>query len=390
MPDTTPPARGRTTPSAAGRRVADALRQQGPQTRAQLSRATGMPKSSVSAVVAELQDLGLVLETGPAEATPGGRGRPGTTVSLDPTSGAALGLDFGFRHLRVAVVDVSHQVLLTEECELGEFYAPERALEAAAELVESAVARSETDPGRVLGVGAAVALGMQRTAPARPGMRRGWDDVDFDTALRDRLARPTLVDNDANCAAHAELLWGAGRGYDDFVYFKLHTGVGGAVVLGREVRGGRDGGAGEFGHLVLDPAGPLCRCGAKGCLETYASIPAMLRVLEPWTRGEATLAQVVESARAGDPAYRRVVTDAGAAVGRVAGMLCNALNPQAVVIGGALSAAGDVLLDEVRRSLRQSSLRLNADVDVVCGSTGRYAGALGAAALVLTRSLAPV
>jgi predicted NBD/HSP70 family sugar kinase len=361
------------------------LGERGPLTRAQLSRATGLPKSSVSAAVAELGDAGVVVEGATAAPSAGGRGRPGTTVSLDPRAGTAVGLEFGFRHIRAVVMDPSHTPLARAEVEVGSFYGPERAAEAAAEALRTALADADADPGRLLGVGAGVALGMPRSGPARPGMDPGWEGVDFAETLGRRIgARPTL-DNDANCAALAELLWGAGRAYDDFVYFKLHTGVGGAVVLDRGVRRGGTGAAGEFGHISLDEDGPLCRCGSKGCLETAASIPAVLRSVAPWAGSELSLRTVFESAAAGEPGFRRAVTDAGQAVGRAAGMLCNAISPQAVVVGGALAQAGEPLLEEVRRGLRQTSLPRNADVDVVGAALGRDAGALGAAALVLRR-----
>lgn len=374
----------------AATRTVTALREHGPMTRAALARRTGLPKSTISGVTAALVSAGTLLETGTASstgpATAGrGRGRPGTLLALDPRRGEVVGVEYGASHVRARVVDAGHGRGPGGVRRLRPAYGAEEALEATLGLVDELTARPDAAP--LLGVGLAVALGLgpvRTPASARQrGMRQGWADLDLPAALTDALGVPVVADNDANCAARAELLWGAARPYDDLVLLKLHAGVGGAVVLDRRVRPGRRGGAGEFGHVPVDPRGPLCRCGGRGCLEVYAGVPAVLTALAARPDAPSTPREVLEEAAAGDPASRRALREAGEAAGQVAAWLCNALNPQAIVLTGALAGAGELLAGPVRESVARTALPLNADVDVVIGTLGRDAGPLGAAGLAL-------
>lgn len=373
-------------------RAVAALREHGPMTRAALARRTGLPKSTVSAAVASLVAAGTLREAGaapavpPAERQPGrGRGRPGTLLTLDPGRGEVVGVEYGAFHVRARVVDAGHGRGPGAVRRLSPAYDAAEALDATLDLVRELTARTGAAP--LLGVGLALALGLGpvRTPPsARPrGLRQGWSDLDLPAALTDALGVPVVADNDANCAARGELLWGAARPYDDLVLLKLHAGVGGAVVVDRAVHRGRRGGAGELGHVPVDPRGPLCRCGGRGCLEVYAGVPAVLGALAVHAGALPTPREVLDGAAAGDPACRRALRDAGEATGQVAAWLCNALNPQAIVLTGALSGAGELVAAPVREAVARTALPLNADVDVVVGELGRDAGPLGAAALAL-------
>lgn len=374
-------------------RVVAALRELGPLTRAELARRTGLPKSTVSGVVATLLASGEVRERGAATgaARAGGRragrgrGRPGTLLTLDPGRGEVVGVEFGASHVRARVVDAGHGRGPGAVRRLSLAFGATEALDATLSLVRELTGRPGAAP--LLGVGLALALGLGpavTTAPTGPrDMRQGWEDLDLPAALAEALGVPVVADNDANCAARAELLWGAAHPYDDLVLFKLHAGVGGAVVLDRKVRVGRSGGAGELGHVLVDPRGPLCRCGGRGCLEVYAGVPAVLAALAARPDRLPTPREVLERAAAGDPACRRALREAGEATGQVAAWLCNALNPEAILLTGALSGAGELLAGPVRESVARTVLPLNADVDVVVGSLGRDAGSLGAAALAL-------
>ncbi|RJK94787.1 ROK family transcriptional regulator [Vallicoccus soli] len=370
-------------------RTVVALREHGAATRADLARRTGLPKSTVSAVAAALVAAGTVREVGEAEPTgPGGRGRPGTLLALDPGRGEVVGVEFGWAHVRARVLDGGHGRGPGAARRMPVAYGARDGLEAAAGLVRDLGERAGAAP--LLGVGLALPLGLGPAgAPSEPltggprGMRPGWEALDVPAVLSAELGVPVHADNDANCAARAELLWGVARPYDDLVLLKLHAGVGGAVVLERRVRTGRAGGAGELGHVPVDPRGPLCRCGGRGCLEVYAGVPAVLRALAAWADGPLAPHEVLAAAAAGDPACRRALRDAGEAAGQVAAGLCNALSPQAVVLTGALAGAGELLAGAVREAVARTALPVNADVAVLVGALGPDAGPLGAAAAAL-------
>ena len=163
---------------------------------------------------------------------------------------------------------------------------------------------------------------------------------------------PVIADNDANLGALAELTWGAARGFSDVIYIKVASGVGAGLVVNGELYRGAAGTAGEIGHMTLDERGAVCRCGNRGCLETIVGGEALLRLLGPTHGPDLTLPEMVRRALDGDPASRRVVVDAGRSLGIAVASLCNLLAPAAVVIGGELATAGDLLLDPIREALR--------------------------------------
>jgi predicted NBD/HSP70 family sugar kinase len=211
--------------------------------------------------------------------------------------------------------------------------------------------------------------------------------VDVAKEMETRLQTPTYVDNDANLGALAEVTLGAGRNARFAAYVSISSGIGaGIIVDGRPYRGHR-GTAGEIGHFVVDPQGPICRCGNRGCLETLASGPALLRLVQASRDEELTVKQMIELAREGDAGCRRAIADAGQVVGAVVAGLVNLFSPEMVVIGGDLGEAGDLLLDPLREAVRRDALpAAAAELKVVAGELGERANLLGALALVLMQS----
>jgi len=167
------------------------------------------------------------------------------------------------------------------------------------------------------------------------------------------------------------------------VYLKASTGIGaGLIVMGRLFRGA-GGTAGEIGHTIVDPSGPVCRCGNRGCLETLVGAPALEALLAP-TLGTVTVHEVIARAGAGDQACRRVIDDAGTAIGTATANLCNLFNPGRIVVGGDLAAAGELLLAPLRAALARAAIPSAArDAEVVPAVLGDRAEVLGAVALVV-------
>jgi predicted NBD/HSP70 family sugar kinase len=195
---------------------------------------------------------------------------------------------------------------------------------------------------------------------------------------------PVYSDNTSRLAALAEATWGAGRGNSDVIFVKLAAGVGSGLVFGGSIFRGSVGAAGEIGHITVDENGPACRCGNRGCLETYAGVPAVLAALRPVLGEQVTLGHVLEASTAGDRACRRVIADAGRVVGTALAGVCNLLNPEKIIIGGDLAAAADVLFNPLRASLRRHALGMTFDAaQITAAELGDHAGALGGVALVL-------
>ncbi len=214
----------------------------------------------------------------------------------------------------------------------------------------------------------------------------GWVDIRAEDAVSEALGHPVEVENDANLGALGEWMWGAGRGADHMAYVKAATGIGAGFIVAGAPYVGAGGTAGEIGHTVVDPGGPICRCGNRGCLETLAGAPAVLGSLRDVHGDDLTLPDAVAFALHGDAGCARAIADAGTAIGTAVATLCNLFNPQRVVVGGDLGAAGELLLGPLRESLARGAIRSAADdVEVVQGELGERAEVLGAVALVLSR-----
>jgi len=362
------------------------LREHGAMSRAELVQRTGLSRPTVSSIVAELQEAGLVDEAPETAAT--GAGRRPALVRLNRRAGAALGIDFGKRHLRVALADLGHQLLAERREALAFDHAAEAGIERAAVLVEELL--DEAGIGRESLVGAAMGLPGPVTDPTgelgSSTILPGWVGVRAAEAMSARLGLEVSVDNDANLGALAEWTQGAGRGCDTLVYVKLSTGVGaGLIVDGRPFRGA-GGTAGELGHTVVEPNGRICRCGNRGCLETLVGTQALLDELRP-SRGEISVAEMLRAAADGDLACRRLIADAGTAIGGALATLCNLINPERIVVGGDLADAGDLLLEAARLALGRGAIASAASgVELVPGVLGERAEVLGAVALALRDS----
>jgi predicted NBD/HSP70 family sugar kinase len=368
-------------------RIVDALRHDGTASRAEIARQTGLSPSTVSTVITELQRAGLVVESTLAPA--GRQGRPAAQLALDPSAGAAVGIDFDHDKIRVAVSDLARTVLAEASVRIDVDHDAPKALEHASELVAQVLEEAEVDRERVLGAGMALpgpvdhARGALHTSP----ILAGWANVDAAAELERRIDVPVHLDNDANLGALAEVTLGAGRNVRSAAYIQMSSGIGaGMIVDGRPYHGHR-GIAGEIGHVLVDEQGQICRCGNRGCLETLASGPALVALLRP-SHGEGlTVESIISMARDGDPGARRVIADAGRAVGRVVAGLCNLFNPEMVVVGGDLSTAGELLLDPLRESIDRYALPTATErLEVVAGELGDRANLLGALALAIAQS----
>jgi predicted NBD/HSP70 family sugar kinase len=364
--------------------VIDALRTRGAISRAEIARQTGLSRSTVSSLVADLQSAGVVVERAADGVIAGPQGgRPPVLVALDRSAGAVLGLDFGHDHLRVALADLSYSILtetsVALEVDSEALAALDTATRLAAELIEDA----GIDSSRVLAAGMGLPgpidreTGLVHSQPILPS----WIGLNPAAEMEDRLGIPVHLDNDANVGALGESTFGAGRGTRVMAYLRLSAGIGAGLVIDGQLFRGARGIAGEIGHVLVDPQGPICRCGNRGCLETFVAGPALCELLRR-SHGPLTVAQLLAHADEGDAGCQRVIADAGRALGRAVADLCNYLNPDLVVVGGELSAAGDLVLAPMREAVRRFAIPAAAeDVEIVAGALGDRAELLGALAL---------
>ncbi len=371
------------------RLVVEALRERGLASRAELARATELSRSTISTIVGDLMEAGLVVER---DGQPNGEahaGRPGVMVALDPSAGLALAIDFGHRHLRVAVSDLSHTVLAERWRELDVDQSASEGLAEAGKFVDEVLAEASVERSRVIGAVMGLPAPINRLTGTvwDSSILPGWVGIDAAAEASSRLNLPVVVENDANLGALAELTWGAAKGRSEVAYLKVASGVGGGLISGGRLSHGVGGTAGEIGHTIVDQDGPVCRCGNHGCLETLASARAVANLLSQSRREQISTRRMLELSEAGDAATRRLIGDAGRALGVAVANLCNIVNPETVVIGGDMALAGDVLLDPVREVVRRNAIpSAAADTEIVAGVLGERAEMLGALALVMHES----
>ncbi len=188
----------------------------------------------------------------------------------------------------------------------------------------------------------------------------GWENVALQQLLEAEFSAPARVDNDANAAAIGEYHFGAGQGYSDLMYITVSTGVGGGWVLNGRPWRGYEGMAGEIGHTVVDPSGPLCLCGKRGCVERLASGPYMA---QSWANmkglsspGTITGKMVADAAASGDVAAQKVLAKGAWALGVGIGNAANLINPQLFILGGGVTKSGDDWWAAVRQAAHQIAL----------------------------------
>lgn len=295
--------------------------------------------------------------------------------------GHVLGIDLGGTNVKTIVVDaddpshIEFDESSETRAELGRDAVLERIVAGARRAI-GAVRRVER-----VGVGAPGPLDIERGRAVRMPNLPGWEDVPIVAELEARLGLPVALINDARALTLAEHTLGAGRGTEAMACFALGTGVGGGVVVGGRLLLGMNGTVGELGHQTIEPAGLTCTCGSRGCLEQYASGPAIARAA-----GTPTAREVVAAAQAGDERALAVLETTGTALGIGIANVVLAIGPARVVVGGGVAQAGDLLLEPARRELFRRVRVMPVDrVEIVRGELGPHAGALGAALWALTR-----
>lgn len=368
-------------------RVIEVLRIRGQISQAEIARATGLSRTTVSTLVAELKDSGLISDVD-LGTTNGRGGRPAVGLMLTDRSEFVGGIDFGHSHVQVAVADTAHNLLGERRCDLDVDHRAAEALDAAARMFREILDELRVDRKQVLCVGIGIPGPVDRTrgTVGSATILPGWVGLKLVAEMKERLAVLVELENDANLGALAEMTWGAGRDCSDFVYIKAATGIGAGIVISGRLLRGATGTAGEIGHTTLDESGPLCYCGNRGCLETVASGPAIVQLVGSIKGETLTLARIVELASEGDPRCRRAIADAGREMGVAVAGLCNLINPERVIIGGLLSRGGEVLLQPLRESIARHAVLAAQVVEVRQSMFLERAELLGSVALAIQSS----
>lgn len=366
-------------------RIVDILRRSGSATRADLVAGTGLSRATVSSLIGELADRGLVSQYAQPAAALDRAGRPPTRLALNRAAGLAIAVDVGVRHVAVAVGDLSRSVLAERWVTVPYGHSAERGMHLVMQNIDAALAEAEADRDQIVGAAISVAAPIAPDSGRFlvPGVLPGWNG----TELAERIGRtwgiPTAVENDANLGALGESVAAAPHGMD-LLYVKVASRVGLGIAFGSRIYRGHDGYAGELGHVTADPAGPVCWCGRRGCLELYAGAEGMLERLAGRGIRMDGVSELIQRAEAGDAEVLSVIRDGADRLARSLGALALVLNPSVIALGGELAGLGPLLLDPVRAQLE--AVPFGAPITVRTSALGPRASLMGALALVLHES----
>jgi glucokinase len=310
-----------------------------------------------------------------------------------------VGVDLGGTSLRAAVVDMaSGRLVQVRKMPTPAREGPLAIIDAIVGLVTDVVRACGLDTAALAGVGIGIPglvdteRGVALLLPNIPG---DWPNVALRTVLQERLGLPVRLLNDVRAMTLAEWTFGAGRGVDTIACYAVGTGIGGGVIVNGRLHLGISGSAGELGHQVVELNGLPCNCGGRGCLETVASGPAIaargaqaviqrrstrIGALVDYDLNRITVEVIVQAAREGDAVAQAIFAQAGAYIGMAVANTILTISPRKVVFGGGVAAAGDLLLDPIRRTVRERVFLVPSDqVVIVPAALGNDAGLIGAA-----------
>lgn len=314
--------------------------------------------------------------------------------------GKRIGIDVGGTNVKIALVDDKGKIIYSNSvptyAQMGYEYTVNNIKQAIKDLMRE----TNTKAGDIQGIGfdfpgqVDYKTGVVKLAPNIPG----WVNVPIAKMIEEEFHIPTRIDNDVRCAALGELKFGAGKGCENFVCITVGTGIGsGLVINGQLVRGAANA-AGEIGHIKLQMHdGPICGCGDTGCLEAFASGPSIVAMAQEYLKsgkstkfremagvdGEITPYIVAKAAETGDPVAKRIFEITGTYIGMGLVSVINLLNPEKVIIGGGVAEAGDLLLEPIRKTIKERAMVIAGNsVEIVPAQLGNSAGVIGASMLV--------
>jgi predicted NBD/HSP70 family sugar kinase len=378
--------------------VLNQVRQAGAVSRSALVRQTGLSAGTISNLANILLENGFIHESGPGKSS-GGR-RP-ILLQFNYKARYVLGIDMGATHIMAVLMDLQGCVVASKHIKYDVINDPDGTINTISQMARGLLTQQ--------GLSKKIVVGMGITLPtplAGENLDRlttiffpAWENYDIRASIRPHFDIHMYIENDANAGAIAEKWWGNGRDYSNLAYIKLGTGVGSGLILNNEIFRGNGGTAGEIGHTTIDPTGPTCRCGNQGCLEGLVGIPAIIKEAEQRLRKDRpdwvsnspiTIDSVIEAALSGDPTARSIIANAGSFLGIGIANLVNVFNPGLVVLGGELTAAGDLLLNAVRAAvIRRAMPKASSEVKIMVSSLGDDAVAIGAATQAMQHAFQP-
>ncbi len=362
--------------------ILNCIKTRGPISRSEIARIAGLSAATVSGITAELIDSDLIFEKEAGDSLGGRRPIP---LALNPRGGYVIGFKLAEDHITGALTDLNAKVIANRTFRLSE-HSTQSVILALEEGVKALLKDGLIHKGQLLGVG----VGLAGIIDAHNGVLRhspyfGWSNVPLRELLQTHLGVSAAVDNDVNTLTLTEQWFGVGQGVDNFLTITIGRGVGLGMVINGQLYRGAQGGAGEFGHTVIDPDGPVCDCGKRGCLEALVADPGLIRAAkERLGVQKLTMDELLDRALSGDKKAKGIFSAAGKMFARGIANLINVLSPQLIIISGEGVRAGDLLFDSMHLALAEYVMPgLAEDTEIRIEPWDDNAWARGPAGLVL-------
>jgi glucokinase-like ROK family protein len=372
--------------------------------RSQLAKHTNLSNTTITNIISELIEQGIVTEKNTVDDEQGELrpvGRPRTSIYLEPNARFVIGIHIGVGTFRVAITNLRAEIIDNQVLKYDINFPALDVLEQIVTSVETVIGQSGVERNKILGVGVGASglvdftTGVNLLAP-----NLDWHDVPLREHLQHKLRLPVIVDNNVRTMAIGETYFGAGRGVDSVAFVYGRIGVGAGLTFKGQVFRGSSKGAGEIGHsAMLLQGGEACRCGNSGCLETLVSEPVIIRLAEEIAKSnpdgilanifkdntdDSPIECVFKAACQGDVQVQEMIKERGCYLGIALANLVNMFNPELILLGGIFSRGDSLFIDPITRTIQQRAFGgLGKNVRVQATSFGWKAGVLGAAALAL-------
>lgn len=361
------------------------VRSAGSISRADLARQSELSAPTVGTIVDQLLERGILVEVALARSN---GGRPPVLLSIDATAGYVIGIKLRGDGLTTVICDLEAEIVATREFRVSLVADPDGAIDAIVSEVREVLRDAKVPRAKVLGLG----IGLSGVIDSSAGVCVSshllqWHNVEIESKLRRLLRLPVWIDNDVNTLAVAEKWSGDARDARDFLTLSIGRGIGLGIVIDRSLYRGAYGSSGEFGHIIVEPGGPICECGRSGCLEAVVGEDSMLREIGHRLSRDVSREEMIAGLNAGDPVACGVVEAAGNKLGISVANVVTLLNPELLIICGEGTELGATFLDPIVRAVREQTFAsLGLKVEVKIQRWGDEAWAVGAATLVLRES----
>lgn len=378
--------------------IIQALRINGPVSRIELTKLTGLSRATISLTIAELLESNFVQETESKYST---GGRPATLLELTPNTNMILGADYSNQVWTLGAFDLLGNAI-NKVTVPSKDNSPQTVVEALTDHLADFIKTQESKLINLIGLGMPGLVDIHRGV-INSAADLGWCDVDISKMVHEKIGWQTVVINRHRARGLAECRFGAGKEFNQVIYIGIGTGIAAGLLNNRQLLSGAIGGAGEIGHITIDPNGPLCPCGNHGCLQQLSTGPAMEKeirmllrsgkksIIHPTANFDLQLIgadKICFGADNGDEICMQVVEKAASFLGIAMANLVNTLNPEAIILGGSIPTSCDYYLKVASQVMNQRAMSpLTANVAVKKASCGEIGGALGAAAFALDKHL---